>query len=118
MRLFEIPQVRPGMPATRPVETAMTPTNPGLVKQQPIQNFGGDILVPASSDVIIDATLQFSDRCTGVIFQLAIGTVQVSINGSAFRTITNDQVINDAFIRQIRVKTDALSSIIVQLHGV
>lgn len=118
MRLFAIPEVKRPMPATQPVAAGPSTFAATVVKQLPIQNFGGDILVGASADTTIDATLAFSDRCTGMILQGATGTVQVSINGSAFRTVTTDQAFNDAAIQTIRVKTGLLSSVIVQLHGV
>ena len=123
MRLFELPgiirtPVIQPPPPVAPNPGASGVSDPALVKQVPIQNFGGDVLVGASSDVTIDATLQFGDRCTGLLLQMVTGTVQVSINGSALRTIANDQAINDASIRQVRIVTAAASSVILQLHGV
>ena len=123
MRLFQIPEVKttPRLPATPPVQPnrgASGVSDPTIVKQVPIQNFGGDVLIGSGVDVTIDATLQFSDRCTGLLLQAATGGVQVSINGSALRTVVSDQAINDASIRQVRIKTDALGSVILQLHGV
>jgi len=53
-----------------------------------------------------------------MLLQGITGTVQVSINGSAFRTVITDQAINDASIQTVRVQTAALSSVIIQLHGV
>lgn len=120
MRLFEKPQVvtTPVMPAPPQVR------NPGavvekaiLVKQEPIQSFGGDVLVNASSDVTIDATLQFGDRCNGLLLVAVVGTVQVQINSGALRTVASDQAINDAYIRQVRIVTGVGSSVILQLHG-
>ena len=118
MKLFEIPEIHPPMPPTQPVPSGAQTFAANPVKQLPIQSFGGDILVGASSDLTIDATLQFSDRCVGLLLQGATGTVQVSINGSALRTVISDQAINDASIRQVRVVTGLASSVIVQLHAV
>ena len=118
MKLFGISEIHRSMPVTQPVPAGPAAFAATVVKQLPIQTFSGDILVGASSDVTIDATLAFSDRCTGIVFQSAAGTVQVSINGSAFRTLVSDQAINDAAIQNIRVRTGLLSSVIVQLHGV
>ena len=119
MKLLGLPEVvHPPMPVTQPVPSGAQTFAATPVKQIPIQTFGGDLLVGASSDITFDATLQFSDRCVGVLFQAATGTVQVSINGSALRTVVADQAINDASIRQVRVVTGAASSVIVQLHGV
>jgi hypothetical protein len=107
------------MPKTQPVPGPVG-TGPVVAnKPVPIQTFGGDILIPAGSDVTIDATASFSDRCTGALLLSASGPgVQVSINGSALRTVVNDQAINDAAIQTIRVITAVGSSIIVQLHGI
>ena len=124
MRLFEVPGLirTPVVPAPPPVvpnpgAAGSNPT-PSIVKQVPLQSFGGDVLIGALADTTIDATLQFSDRCTGLLLQAATGTVQVSINGSALRTVVSDQSINDASIRQVRIVTGAASSVILQLHGV
>ncbi len=117
-KLFGIPVVGPAWPATQPVASGPATFEATTVKQLPIQNFGGDITVGASADIFIDATLPFSSRCTGMLLQGITGTVQVSINGSAFRTVITDQAINDASIQTVRVQTAALSSVIVQLHGV
>jgi hypothetical protein len=124
MRLFEIPQVirTPQVPAPPPVvnNPGAAGSNPDatIVKQVPLQTFGGDNLVGASADITFDATLVFSDRCTGLLLQAATGTVQVQINGGALRTVVSDQAINDASIRQVRVVTGVASSVILQFHGV
>lgn len=118
MKLFQLPSLHPNLPATQPVAGPVPTADAIIVRQRPIQTFGGDILVGASTDITIDATLQFAELCTGVLLQGATGTVQVSINSSALRTVITDQAINDASIRQIRVITGALSSVIVQLHGI
>ena len=125
MRLFGVPELTrtPQMVAPPPVSqnpgaAGNADTSTTIVKQLPIQTFGGDNVIGASADVTIDATLQFSDRCTGILLVGATGTVQVQINGGALRTIVSDVAINDASVRQVRIVTGAASSVIVQLHGV
>jgi hypothetical protein len=111
------------MPCTPPVDQRPAggiPTNSNdvvVVKELPIQTFGGDIAVAASSDVTIDATLTFADRCTGYVLQGITGTVQIAINSGALRTVDSNQALNDAYIRQIRIVTAAASTAILQLHG-
>jgi len=119
MRLLEqIPKVVPFMPKTTPVPSGVATFAAAPVKQLPLQTFGADNLISASQDVTIDVTLQFGDRCVGMLLVSTTGTVQVSINNGGFRTVTTDQAINDASIQQVRIKTGVASSVIVQFDGV
>jgi hypothetical protein len=88
-----------------------------LVKQLPIVLFGGDIVIPAASDIVIDVNDALTGNCTGLIVTNIVGTVQISINGGGFRTVSNDFIANDSTINSLRVQTAALSGCIVQLHG-
>jgi hypothetical protein len=60
----------------------------------------------------------YGDRATGFLILAIVGTVQYAVNGGSFRTATTDTAVNEASIQTLRVKTAALSSCIVQLHGV
>lgn len=119
IRTAQLPTETPSIPAPPPAPGPTATGEPVTVtKEQPIQTFGGDYSFTAGQDVTIDATQVFGDRCTGIVFQGVVGTVQVSINSSPLRSILTDLAINNASIRQLRVITGAASSVVVQLHGV
>lgn len=92
--------------------------NAQQVKQIPLQLFGGDIVVGPSTEQFIDVQDIMGNRAIGFLAIGATGTVQISVNGGGFRTVLADLNINDAAIQNIRVKTGAASSVIIQLHGV
>ncbi len=121
MKLFGIPEAFHPMPAPPPVlqnPGAAGTSDPAIIKIVPIQVFSGDIAIAPGTDVTIDATLQFGDRCTGLVIQGVVGLVLISINGSALRTIISDIAINDASIRQVRVNAVAAGATVnIQLHG-
>jgi hypothetical protein len=115
----------PALPKPAPLPTSdPNPEKPMVilgaqsVKPLPITQFGGDILIGASQDISIDTTAVLGDRCTGFLAINATGTVQISVNNGPLRTVTNDVNFNDCYVSSIRIKTAALSSLILQLHGV
>ena len=88
------------------------------VKQLPLVLFGGDIAIPAGTDLAIDVFAAMGNRCTGFVVSSVVGTIRVSINGGSLRTIATDIAFTDCSISNLRVVSAAGSTCFVQLHGV
>lgn len=104
-----------------PPSQVVNPDAPLLVSQNPLQQFLGDIAIPAATTQVIDIHSLMGSQCVGFVLIPIItipGTnVNVSINGGGFRTVPGTMVIDESVIDTLTVQTFVGSAAILQLNG-
>ena len=88
------------------------------ITDTPLQTFLADIIVPPSTNQIIDVNALTQGRCVGFCLLLQSSySCQVSINGGGMRTVNAAMIVDGALINTLQIAT-GLGGVIVQLNGV